>query len=469
MNDIAVKSPPLDEFGHAQQTNQHRTDTQMARVLGLPSLLLFGLAYMVPLTVFTTYGIVTQTTGGHLPAAYAVTLVTMLFTAYSYGRMGAALPVAGSAYAYARKAFGGNVGFMVGWALLLDYLFMPMICYLVIGIYMAQYFPGVPQPVWIVGCIAAVLALNVLGIKLVTKANFALIGVQVVFIAVFVVASVKSVAASAPVSYVSPFYEHGMNTSGLFMGAATLCLSFLGFDAVSTLSEETRDPQRLLPKAIILCTLVSGLLFIFLAYLSQLALPDWKSFKDADSASLELMEHVGGHLLSAFFTAVYVAGCFACAMASQASVTRILFAMGRDGVLPRSIFGRRSVRFGTPVSATVAVSLLSLSALAISLDLASTMISFGALVAFSFVNLSMTRHHLGTLRLRGAGNLLRYGVVPIVGFLLTVWLWTSLSATTFRVGLIWLAVGLCQLLWLTRGFRRPAPRIEEYEEANACF
>lgn len=198
MNDIAVKSPPLDEFGQAQQTTKDRTHAQMARVLGLPSLLLFGLAYMVPLTVFTTYGIVTQTTGGHLSAAYVVTLVTMLFTAYSYGRMGAALPVAGSAYAYARKAFGGNVGFMVGWALLLDYLFMPMICYLVIGIYMSQYFPGVPSPVWIVGCIAAVLALNVLGIKLVTKANFALIGVQVVFIVVFVVAFDWSAACFRP-------------------------------------------------------------------------------------------------------------------------------------------------------------------------------------------------------------------------------------------------------------------------------
>ncbi|MCM2461388.1 hypothetical protein ALP39_200463 [Pseudomonas marginalis pv. marginalis] len=465
MNEITVKGAALDDLSSAVDLCQRSTKStqRMSRVLGLPSLVLFGLAYMVPLTVFTTYGLVTQTTSGHLPAAYVVTLITMLFTAYGYGRMAASLPYAGSAYAYATSAFGGKVGFMVGWVLLLDYLFIPMICYLVIGIYMAQYFPTVPMSVWICGSILGVLVLNVVGIKLLSKVNFGLIGVQIVFIVVFIAASVVSISDGPPVSFSAPFFSADMNFQGLLSGAATLCLSFLGFDAVSTLSEETRNPKRNLPRAIMLCTLLSGSLFILVAYVGHVAFPDWRTFKDVDSASLQLMQHVGGQLLSAFFTAIYVAGCFACAMAAQASVSRILFAMGRDGVLPKRIFGVTSKRFGTPVSASLVVSLLSLIALEISLDLASTMISFGALTAFSFVNLSVIKHFLGDKGLRGPQALLRYGLIPLIGLSLTLWLWTSLSVTTFEVGLAWLAGGLLYLLWLTKGFRRPTPQLHQHE------
>lgn len=465
MNDITVKGAALDDLSSTVDLCQGSTKLtqRMSRVLGLPSLVLFGLAYMLPLTVFTTYGLVTQTTSGHLPAAYIVTLITMLFTAYSYGRMAASLPYAGSAYAYASSAFGGKIGFMVGWALLLDYLFIPMICYLVIGIYMAQYFPTVPMSVWICGSILGVLVLNVLGIKLLSRVNFGLIAVQIIFIVVFIAASVVSISDGPPVSFSAPFFSPDMNVPGLLSGAATLCLSFLGFDAVSTLSEETRNPTRNLPRAIMLCTLLSGLLFILVAYIGHVAYPDWRAFKDVDSASLQLMQHVGGQLLSAFFTAIYVAGCFACATTAQASVSRILFAMGRDGVLPKRIFGLTSKRFGTPVSASLAVSLLSLIALEISLDLASTMISFGALAAFSFVNLSVIKHFLGDKGLREPQALLRYGLIPLIGLSLTLWLWTSLSVTTFEVGLAWLAGGLLYLLWLTKGFRRPTPQLHQHE------
>ena len=471
MNEIAADgvatndSPSMN--GSRTSTSKYATPRRLERVLGLPSLVLFGLAYMVPLTVFTTYGLVTQATSGHLPAAYVVTLITMLFTAYSYGRMAASLPYAGSAYAYASTSFGGNIGFMVGWALLLDYLFVPMICYLVIGIYMAQYFPDVPMSVWICGSILGALILNVLGIKLLARVNFALIGVQIVFIVVFIAVSIVSIAGEPSVSYSAPFYSPDMNYQALLGGAAMLCLSFLGFDAVSTLSEETHNPTRNLPRAIMICTLVSGLLFILVAYVGHLVFPDWRAFKDADSASLQVIQHVGGQLLSAFFTAIYVAGSFACAMTSQASVSRILFAMGRNGVLPKRIFGLASKRFGTPVSTTVLVSLISLTALVISLDLASTMISFGALTAFSFVNLSVIKHFLWDKGLRGPQALLRYGGIPFVGLILTLWLWTSLSSTTFEVGLTWLGGGLLYLLFLTKGFRRPTPQLHQHEEDNS--
>ena len=445
-------------------------EPHLQRVLGLPALVFFGLAYMVPLTVWTTYGVVTTTTEGHLPAAYVVTTVAMLLTAYSYGRMAVAHPAAGSAYTYASHAFGRPVGFMVGWALLLDYVFLPMINYLVIGLYLSDYFPAVPGPVWIVGSVVVVTVLNILGIKLLAGMNLVLVGAQFVFIAVFVALSVGRLAGDLEVrSFTAPFFESGMETGLIFAGAAVLALSFLGFDAVSTLAEETREPRKRIPRAIVLCALIGGLLYILESYLGHLVFPDFASFEDnQDVASADVMTALGGTLLNTFFTAAYVAGCFACAMASQASVSRILFAMGRDGSLPRSIFARLHPRYKTPLNANLVVGAFGLSALVISLATASSMISFGALAAFSFVNLCVIKHYVIDGGQRSGADLVKFGLIPLCGVLFTLYLWTSLTALTFQVGLAWLAVGFAYLLYLTRGFTRkpPALRMEEDDAAE---
>lgn len=432
---------------------------RLSRVLGMPSLVLFGLAYMVPLTVFTTYGVVTDMTAGHLPGAYVVTLLAMLFTAYSYGRMVKAHPYAGSAYTYTQRAFGSHVGFMAGWALLLDYVFLPMINYLVIGIYLNASFPSVPMAVWILGSIVLVTGLNVLGITLVSRMNFVLVSFQLVFIAVFFVAALRTMAGNGMPSLTEPFFGAGAESSTLLAGAAILCLSFLGFDAVSTLSEETHDPRRRIPRAIMLVTVIGGATFIAVSYVGHLVFPQWQDFTNVDSAALDVMEFAGGAFLAAFFTAAYVAGCFASAMASQASVSRILYAMGRDGTLPRRFFGQLSERYRTPVMATLLVGAISCVALVISLELAAAMISFGALVAFSFVNLSVIKHYVVDEGRREPSDVLKFGVVPGIGVLLTLWLWTSLSGTTFVVGLSWVGVGLVYLLGLTRMFTRRPPEL----------
>jgi hypothetical protein len=321
-------------------------NAHLDRVLGMPSIVLFGLAYLVPLTVFTTYGVVTESTAGHLPAAYVVTLVAMLFTAYSYGLMVRAHPYAGSAYTYTQRAFGPHLGFMTGWTLLLDYLFLPMINYLVMGIYLEAAFPGVPVAVWIIGAILLVTGLNILGIRLVARMNFVLVAVQVVFIAVFLVAAGRTIAGSDLPSLTEPFLPSGGEASAVLGGAAILCLSFLGFDAVSTLAEETHDPRRRIPRAIMLVTVIGGALFILLSYVGHLVFPRYSEFTDVDSAALDVVGTAGGAALTAFFTAAYIAGCFGSAMASQASVSRILYAMGRDGALPSAVFGRLHPRFG---------------------------------------------------------------------------------------------------------------------------
>jgi putrescine importer len=443
----------------AEATQRHAPETHFKRVLGLPALVAFGLAYMVPLTVWTTYGVVTTSTGGHLPAAYTVTTVAMMFTAYSYGRMVVLQPVSGSAYAYAARAFGRNLGFMVGWALLLDYIFLPMINYLVIGLYMEDYFPSIGQPVWIVATVLIVTGLNILGIRLLAGMNFVLVGAQFVFIVVFAVLAIGDITGEVEVkSYTAPFVESGMDVGAVFAGAAILALSFLGFDAVSTLSEETDDPRRRIPRAILLCALIGGLVYIFQSYLGHLAFSDFGSFEDhQDVASADVMKAIGDDFLNSFFTAAYVAGAFACAMASQASVSRILFAMSRDGSLPRPLFARLHRTYRTPVAANLVVGLFGLTALFISLATVSSMISFGALAAFSFVNLAVVKSYIVDRGQRTPADLVKYGLLPLLGMAFTLYLWTQLSGLTFEIGLSWLAAGFVALLIITRLFRREPP------------
>jgi amino acid transporter len=198
------------------------------------------------------------------------------------------------------------------------------------------------------------------------------------------------------------------------------------------------------------------------SYCAQMVFPDWGSFADPDSASVDVMRRVGGELLVTAFTATYVAGCFASAMVSQASVSRVLFAMGRDGALPRA-FGQLVTKKRVPATAILVVSLLSLIALVITLDTVANMISFGALFAFSAVNLAVVKHYLVDQKLRGGRNYLLYGAIPGLGFLSTLWLWSSLTSLSFTIGLCWMGMGLVVLMGLTRAFRVKLPELQMAE------
>lgn len=440
----------------------------LKRALGLPGLTLFGLTYMTAVTVFTTYGIVNKTTDGHLPAAYVVAVVTMLFTAASYGAMVKKYPIAGSAYTYTQQAFGGGIGFITGWVLLLDYLFLPMINFMLIGIYLNTQFPGVPAWVFTLSGLVIVLGFNLLGITLVNRVNAVIISLSMVLIVVFIALSIKTATASPDtVGVLDPFLPGEAGIGPIFSGAAVLALSFLGFDAVSTLAEEAKRPRVDIPRAIILSTLIGGAIFIAVSWAGAMAYPDWRNFGDLDSAGVTLLTHVGGEVIASIFVAVFVAGCFGSGMTSQVSVSRIIFAMGRDGSLPR-VFSRIWAKRGTPLIATVTVSVFALLGLVLTLDQAAHMISFGALAAFSMVNLGVIRVYLfprgGRRQAPTTWEWIRYGVLPLIGFALTIWLWTSLSPNTFLIGGIWIVVGLVLIGVATKGFRRPVPKMDFTEQ-----
>lgn len=469
---MSTPATPVSGTADPAAAPQRAGDARLRRTLGLGSLLVFGLTYLAPVTVFTTYGIVTAMTANHLPASYLVALIAMLFTALSYGVMAVAYPAAGSAYNYTRRTFGPHVGFLTGWTVLLDYLFLPMINFMLIGIYLGTQFPAVPQWVFILAALVLVLVLNVIGIRFVSGVSIAVVLLSLLLVVAFVVLGLMNLEPDAAAHALDPLLPGGDGLGAVFAGAAVLALSFLGFDAVSTLAEEAKEPRRSIPRAIALTTLVGGAIFIAVSWVAALVLPDWESIPDLDSAGVDLMTRVGGAAMVTFFIVIYVVGCFGSGMATQVSVTRILFAMGRDGVLPRYLASVHP-RFRTPWLAAITVSAVSLLGVVLTLELVATVISFGALVAFSLVNLSVVRHKLfpgrgaGRAPERGAWAWIRYGVLPLIGFALTVWLWTSLSGTTFVVGIAWLVLGVVLLAVVTRGFRRPPPELDFREPGEA--
>jgi len=219
---------------------------------------MMGLAYMTPMVVFDTFGIVSEITEGHVPTAYIIALVGMLFTAASYGKLVKIFPTAGSAYTYTQKAINRHLGFLVGWSSLLDYLFLPMVNALLTKIYLTALFPEVPTWVWVFLFVGIVTILNLRSVNLLANFNALFVFIQVAIMVVFVILVVKGLhngEGAGEVFTMQPFFTDGMNYSVLITGATILCFSFLGFDAVTTLAEETPNPKKTIPKAIFLTAL----------------------------------------------------------------------------------------------------------------------------------------------------------------------------------------------------------------------
>ncbi|MCI2423717.1 APC family permease [Saccharopolyspora sp. K220] len=437
----------------------------LRRALRLGSVVLFGLAYMTPLIVLGTFGIVSELTSGATPSAYLLALAAMLFTAYSYGTMSRAHPVAGSAYTYVRRTIDSRVGFLVGWAVLLDYFFLPMVIWLIGATYLQAQFPSVPFSIWILAFIAATTCLNVLGIKVANKANFLLMAFQLLVVAIFVVLSLRHLVATGGSWFsATPFINGATTWGGVSAGAALAAYSFLGFDAVTTLTEETVDPRRTMPRAILLIALIGGGIFVLVAYTTQLVHPG--NFAEPDSAAFQIATTIAGDVFAAVFLAGLVVAQFASGLAAQASAARLLFAMGRDGVLPRKVFGYLHTRFGTPVFNTVLTGAIGLVALMLDVSTSTSFINFGAFVAFTAVNVSVLALFL---RERAAGRrprILPYVVVPVIGAAIDIWLLVNLDSAALVLGSIWLVVGIVYLAYLTRLFRTPPPTMDVAEQVE---
>jgi putrescine importer len=433
----------------------------LTRTLRLPSLVLFGLAYLTPLIVLGIFGVISGEAGGATASAYIVALIAMLFTANSYGRLAAAFPVAGSAYTYVRRTIDGRAGFLVGWAVMLDYLFLPMVIWLIGGSYLTAQFPAVPIAVWIIAFIAVTTVLNIIGIKVADRVNWVLMAFQLLVIVFFIGLSIGSVLGgegTGSLISASPFVGEGAEFGGVVAAAAIAAYSFLGFDAVTTLTEEAVDPKRTVPRAILLVALIGGGIFIAVAYFTQLVHPGGV-FDAPDSAAFDIAVLIGGNLFGAVFLAALVIAQFTSGLAAQASGSRLLFAMGRDGVLPQRLFGAVHDRFHTPWLSITAVGVVGLLAVFLDVATSTSFINFGAFIAFTAVNIAVIALWWQRRRDGEQLSVAGYVIAPAIGAIIIVTLLIRLDSNAILIGLGWLALGIILLGIATNGFRRQPPEM----------
>ncbi|MFC7395471.1 APC family permease [Scopulibacillus cellulosilyticus] len=430
---------------------------KLKRSLSLSHVVFFGLAFMAPGTVFGTYGVAAFESKGMIAAGYIAALFVMLFTAYSYAQLVKAFPSAGAAYTFTQKAINPYLGFLVGWAILLDYMLSPMISSLLLSISLKAYFPAVPMFVWIIIFVIVITTINILGIKFAANFNTYVFLLQMLSFILFVFFALKYLlhGDGGGTSFsILPFYDHNVKFSALAGVIPVLCFTYLGFDAVTALSEETKNPTKTLPKAIYLIPIIGSVIYVIATYLLQIVYPNISSFSDPQSVQYKIFYLIGGMFLKSVFVAMGIVASVTSAIASGSSASRIMYAMGRENILPKKLFGYISPKFHTPVFNILIVGAVALSSMLFNLNFATSLINFGAFFAFIFVNISVITHYFIKNKERSLKGSIKYLVLPLIGAVLIFALWLNLGKFSLVLGGVWLIIGFIYLLKQTKMFKQ---------------
>ena len=418
----------------------------LKRVLGLRHLVIYGIAFMTPIAPAYIYGYVSSMTGGMMALAYCVAMVAMLFTASSYGKMSAAFPSGGSTYSYTQKALAPDIGFMAGWAMYMDYVLVPLIVLMMGATYANTLLPFIPYQIWVLILAAIVFTVNFRGIGFTAKANNILVIYMGAIVLVFVLLGIKALingTGAATLISAKPFFNAGTSLASF---------SFLGFDSITTLSEEAIRPKKDIGRAAMLSCLIGGLIFIIQVYIAQLVWPDYNAFHSVDAAFFEIVELVGGSIFSIFFTAAIIVSTLSAGLTGQASAARVMYAMGRDEMLPKKFFSYLHPKYSTPTYNIFLMSLIGVvGAMLLPLNLVAELMNFGALLGFIFVNLSVIVYFFFKMKER---DWIRNLIIPALGLIICAYLWLNLSGLTLKVGFIWLTLGLIYVIFITKGFKK---------------
>jgi amino acid transporter len=418
---------------------------KLKRSLGYWDLVLYGLAYIAPFAPLSTLGFVWSESNGLIVLAYVLGAVCMYFTAQSYATMTEALPTAGSVYGFARHSLGAFPGFMAGWMILLDYLLIPAFVYVLIAVALESLLPGIDRGVWIVSMVAMTTVVNWFGITVTSRANFIAVALQTIILVGFLILGVIALYAGKGNGGLTlkPLFDAAHFDAGKIFSATSICImSFLGFDAVSTLAEEVEGgDRRLVGRAIIATLVLSAVFFVTVTWVLGNLLPGI-AIKDQAAAVYELAAWATGP-----WTAVVLAWAYAGivglsnALPMQVGVARVVFAMGRDRQLP-SALARVHPRYHTPYMGMLVTAALSLAValyMKNRLDDLASIVNFGALSGFLFLHVSVLAY-FGVKR--GSAAWVKHWLVPICGIVVVLAVFSGMSALAVKVGTTWLVVGL---------------------------
>ena len=419
--------------------------------MSLWQVVILGVAYMTPMVVFDTFGIVSGITDGRVPLAYIFALVAMLLTAFSYARFSRQTEKPGSAYTYTAESCGAKAGFFVGWCSLLDYILLPLVNALLAGIYLEAVIPSVPYWMWVTLFAGLVTLINCFRINFLANLSLVFVIAPLLLMVLFIYLVIRGVGEGQGYEHVltlAPLFNGDSSILPLIAGASILCFSFLGFDAVTTMSHETRDPKRTIPRAVMLTTLSGGIIFLTASWFIQLYFPSNVRFNNPDEALPEIVLYVGGALFQSVFLCAQIMNTFASGLATHASASRLIHIMGKDGIFHRETFGQVHSKLGTPLYAVLLVGLISLTAIALDLATVVSMISFGALIAFTAVNFSVfVKFYVRDQQRHGMKNIFLNLILPFISVGVIMCLWFNLERSALLFGCGWLSVGIVIFLY----------------------
>ncbi|HXW90048.1 MAG TPA: APC family permease [Terriglobales bacterium] len=428
---------------------------RLRRALGLWDLILYGIVVIQPTAPMPVYGVVSERAHGHVVTAILIAMFAMLFTAIGYGRMARAYPSAGSAFTYVGQEIHPALGYVTGWGMVMDYLLNPLICTILCAQLALNFAPGVPYVIWALFFAGLFTGLNLFGIRTSARINDLLaIGMGCVIAIFFVVAGhyVFQHPHAQSGFFWRPFYDPTNFQGKSVLGGTSLAvLTYIGFDGISTLSEEAKNPKRDILLATVLVCLITGLLAGCEVYAAQLIWPTSRPFPDVTTAFVHVAGLAGGDWLLQLVNATLLVATIGSGMGSQLGAARLLYAMGRSDAIPRSFFAALDPRRRIPRNNVLFAGGLALAgALIINFERGVELLNFGALIAFMGVNAaSLVRYYIRAAE-RGILDL----APPICGFVICLLLWWNLNSKAKIAGTVWMLLGLAYGVWRTSGFRR---------------
>ncbi|MCL9802440.1 APC family permease [Pseudomonas sp. rhizo66] len=434
----------IEEFGYKQE---------LKRSLTLTDLVVYGMIFMIPIAPFGVYGYVNAEAPGMVPLAYIIGMVAMLFTALSYGSMAKAFPIAGSVYSYAQRGLNQHVGFIAGWLMLLDYLLIPPLLYVYAAMALNHLYPDIPKVGFILAFLVSATFVNLRGITFTARMNIIFLLAQLVVLGIFLFYAWNALhngGGNGELTLAPLYHPETFNFALLMQAVSIAVLSFLGFDAISTLAEEIKgDPGKSVGKAALITLMVMGVIFVAQTWIAT-DLAAGMGFKSADTAFYEIAEIAAGSWL-ATLTAVATALAWGVAVAitSQAAVSRLLFGMARDGKLPK-VLAKVHPKHNTPYLSIYLVAVLSLVICYLfinSVDTLTSLVNFGALSGFMLLHLTVINYYW---RRQKSGQVVRHLICPVIGFIIVAAIMYNMGVDAQKLGLIWIALGLVYLFFLNK-------------------
>jgi putrescine importer len=434
---------------------------QLRRALGLWDLILYGLIVIQPTAPMPVYGVISTRSHGYAVITVLLAMVAMLFTAISYGRMASAYPSAGSAFTYVGREIHPALGYVTGWSMAMDYVLNPLICTILCSKFALNFFPNIPYAAWVLIFVGLFTFLNLQGIQTSARINSGLAAVMGVVILLFLAAAVRYIHTGPHdgiTFFTRPFFDPKTFSVRAIMGGTSLAvLTYIGFDGISTLSEEAKNPRRNILLATVLVCLLTGVLASIEVYAAQLVWPGAERFPDVDTAFVFVAGRAGGQWLFAVINVTLLVATFGSALGAQLGAARLLYGMGRSSALPRSFFGAIEPKKRIPRNNVLLVGAVALiGAMVLNFERGVELLNFGALLAFMGVNASA----LARFYFREPHKRWFNFVSPVLGFLICLLLWLSLSWRAKVLGVVWMALGIAYGAYNTRGFKRELVNLE---------